>query len=758
MSEVTAVGAGATSPLVLAVTPHESLADAADRLAATLVRHPQRDVEVRLAPGTYRVSEPVRLGPEHSGDERREVRWAGTGAVISGGVALTWRADRDGRWRATAPPGVEPADLFVGGRRSRRARSAPQSAEVCHAVDAGITGARALGIGRWARPEAVTCVVTVRWRAYHLPVAGVDGDVVRLREPCWTNARGGTGRVGPYWDTTAVDGSQFAGGVVWENAIELLTEPGDHVWDPVTRTVTYLPLPGEEPSDVEAIVPTCESLLALDGVRRLRLTGLTLSHAAFGQSATAQGYVGAQAGLTLTGATGPRDAAGRHYTKPAAALAVRRSHHVVVEDCVVTQVAGAGVVLEHGTCDTRLVASRFEDLGSGAVYIGDTEPHPGADRVSERNTVTRCVLRRVGARYTDAVALWAGYVADLTVDHNTIEDVPYSGISLGWGWNQPGARASALRDNRVTANRIVEVMRPSTGMHDGGAIYVQGAQPGTVIARNHIDRSGYGGTQRDGNGIYLDEQTSHVRVERNVVTRVGYKWLSNWAVYGVENLSRGNWTDTDAPALGGRGSGSRGDQVRLDVLPPAALAIAAAAGAEPGARVWAGRVDLARGRPATQSSAVVVAVRTSEDLSQCGGVEAQTTAAGHGAGAGHAEVAVDGDTCADTVTVDEPDSWWRVDLGAQRRLGAVGLWNAASMPTRDVVIEVADGAGRITARARVEGLVRRPSIVEVDAEGRYVTVRRPGGGVGLSSVTVHPPSRGAECEARPGPPRGRAEP
>ncbi|WP_166844185.1 right-handed parallel beta-helix repeat-containing protein [Isoptericola sp. BMS4] len=734
---------GATTPLVLPAGPDEPLADAADRLSAALAEHPGRDVEVRLAPGTYRLAEPLRLGPEHSGDATRTVTWSGPGAVLSGGVPLTWRPGDDGRWLATVPDGVTPTDLFVGGRRSPRARSAPQPADVSRAVSHGITGARAFGIDRWSRPDAVTCVVKVRWRAFHLPVTGVEGDVMTFPEPCWTNVTSGTGRVGPYWDTTAVDGRQFAGGIVLENAIELLVTPGDHVWDPENRTITYLPRPGERP-DADAVVPATERLLVLDGAHHVRLDGLTISHSGYAQPATTEGYAGAQAGLTLTGATGPQEMAGRYYTKPSAALLVRGGAHVVVADCTFTRLAGAGAILEHGTSDTVLTRSRFEDVGSGAVYVGDTEPRPGPDRASVRNTVSRCVVRRAGARYTDAVGIWAGYVAELTLDHNTLDDLPYSGISVGWGWNQPEVRDSVLRDNRVTANRITRVMRVATGMHDGGAIYTQGAQPGTVIARNHLDRSGYGGTQRDGNGIYLDEQSSHLRVEENVVTRVGYKWLSNWAAYGIGNRSRGNWTDTDAPALGGEGSGSDGDHVRLDLLPPEALAVAADAGADvpdewhddvPGA-VWAGALDLARAGTADQSSVAATVARTTEDLSRL--AEGQSDGAVVARSTAHAAaVALDRDTGTDTATADEPGSWWRVDLGADRHVGSVELWNAQSMVTRDVVVEVADAAGEVAASVRVDGLVRRPTHVDVGATGRTVTVRRAGGGVELASVAVH---------------------
>lgn len=180
------------------------------------------------------------------------------------------------------------------------------------------------------------------------------------------------------------------------------------------------------------------------------------------------------------------------------------------------------------------------------------------------------------------MGIWAGYEAGLTIDHNSLDHLPYSGISVGWGWNQPEAQQSVLRENKITNNRITNAMQVEYGQHDGGAIYTQGAQPGTVISGNYINRSAYGNTERDGNGVYLDEQSSYIRVEHNVITHVGFKWVSNWADYGIQNTVRGNWTDTDAPALAGLGSTMVDNHTKLELLPDDAVTVAANAGARPG--------------------------------------------------------------------------------------------------------------------------------------------------------------------------------
>ncbi|MFI6535157.1 right-handed parallel beta-helix repeat-containing protein [Nonomuraea sp. NPDC050547] len=691
------------------VAPGRSLEAARDEVRRALADGIDHDIEIRLAGGVHRLTGPLTLDERDSAPEGRTITWTaepGEQPVLSGGVHLTgWRQEA-GRWVAETPEGVSPRQLFVGGVRAVRARSDSRLAAAGEVTEDGMTGAPARGVAAWSDPGNASAVIRVRWRNYHCRVDRVEGDRVVFARPCWANAASGTGRTGPAWDFTTVDAERHAKVVFFENAIELLDRPGEFVFDRAGRTVTYLPRAGESPEDV--VAPATETLLRIEGAARVRVRGLAFEHAAYRQPDTEEGYAGTQAGLTLTGATGPAGHAGRHYTKPAAALVVRGGREVSVEDCVFTRLGGAGVIFEAGTKDSSITGSTFTDLSSGAVYVGDTEPNPPAELRGERNTVARNVISGAGVEFTDAVGIWAGYESSLVVDHNTLERLPYSGISVGWGWNQPEAQKPGMRDNKLTNNRITDVMLVEHGQHDGGAIYTQGPQPGTVISGNYVNRSAYGNTERDGNGVYLDEQSSHIRVEGNVITRVGYKWISNWAEYGIGNLATGNWTDTGAPPLSGRGSLMEDNHTALERLPPEALAVAGRAGATPG-EVEQPAPDLARGRPATQSSTEAPAAN-----------------------------AVDGSTTTDSRTAGEPGAWWQVDLGATLPLTEVEIWNDAAMTTSGFDVVLATRADLSDARrVHVPGRALRPTFVPLTGEARYVRLQRADtGGIGLAEVRV----------------------
>ncbi|WP_443068253.1 right-handed parallel beta-helix repeat-containing protein [Streptomyces sp. NBC_01358] len=688
-------GHGTSCSVVRPCTP-----EAARDLARTVTG---REVRVLLEDGTYRLDEPLKLGSADSG-----VTWAaapGARPVLSGGQDITgWRQNADGTWSARVPEGVTPRQLFVDGRRATRARGEACAAATCDATKAGMTGATATGIDRWQRPTDAEAVIRVRWRNYHCRIAAVSGDTMTFAQPCWTNSASGTDRTGPAWDSTTVDSTRYSGVAFFENAPELLDQPGEFVWNSTDRTVTYLPRKGENMRRAQAVTPHTEQLLVVDGAHDVTVDGIGFAYAAYRQPGTDEGYAGMQAGLTLTGATGPVDHAGRFYTKPAAAVTVRGGRGVSIGNTRFTHLGGAGAILEAGTKDSSVTRSSFTDLSSGAVYVGDTEPMPGAELTGERNTVAYNTISRTGVEYTDAVGIWAGYEAELTVDHNSLDHLPYSGISVGWGWNQTEAQTSVLRDNKVTNNRITDVMEVARQQHDGGAIYTQGAQPGTVLSGNYINRSAYGNTERDGNGIYLDEQSSHITVEKNVITRIGYKWVSNWADYGIENTARHNWTDTAAPALGGRGSVMTDNLTGLDRLPAEALAVAARAGSR-GGPVEQLRTDLARTGTATQSSTDATAT---------------------------ADLALDADTNTDTRTLSEAGAWWQVDLGGVRHVRQVEVWNNSASVTGDFDI-VTDGG-----TVHVSGKALRPTVIDLDSRTRTLKIVTTGTGrVALSQVLIH---------------------
>jgi beta-glucuronidase len=266
---------------------------------------------------------------------------------------------------------------------------------------------------------------------------------------------------------------------------------------------------------------------------------------------------------------------GEGMTRIDSAVEVEAGHDIVFDRDSFRQLAAAGIALAGGTHGAAVTHSRFTDLGGGAVFVGDTDGHPAesasksSDIVIDDNRIDHVALA-----YRDNVAIMAGFLNGLEIAHNTIDDLPYSGISVGWGWNYEGG-APVESAIHIMANRIERVMLQ---LADGGAIYTQAqSTPDTsCVERNAIDMRHSG----EGNGIYLDEHSSYFDVQHNVVLG---SWVSAWASWSGHLRIVDNWTDSaGGPHAAGPTKIWSPNFTGLKHLPAAAMTVQRAAGARSG--------------------------------------------------------------------------------------------------------------------------------------------------------------------------------
>jgi parallel beta-helix repeat protein len=136
-----------------------------------------------------------------------------------------------------------------------------------------------------------------------------------------------------------------------------------------------------------------------------------------------------------------------------------------------------------------------------------------------------------GRVYPNAVAVLFQHGADNVIAHNEISDFYYSGISVGWVWDYVPSPSTG---NLIVGNHLHNLGQGK--LNDTGAIYLLGIAPGTIVRGNHIHDircRNYGGW-----GIYLDQGSSHVIVEENVVHDCSHQAFH--VNYGRENTVRNN--------------------------------------------------------------------------------------------------------------------------------------------------------------------------------------------------------------------------
>ena len=244
------------------------------------------------------------------------------------------------------------------------------------------------------------------------------------------------------------------------------------------------------------------------------------------------------------------------YQKVIAAIRVISARNVSFENCIFTQLGTGALMYEYGAQESKIEGNEFFEIGGSAISLGDffieRAHHPKTnEEIVRLIEISNNHIHKTGKELFGSVALIAGYVQDVTITHNYIHNVPYTAISLGWGWGNsdvsvgpyrptPWKKPSVCMRNQITNNHIHNAM---SVLSDGGSIYTLGCMDGTVICGNHIHESagyvglgynkfaicGYGTEELNddtlGNffvhgspgGIYLDEGSRGIEVSNNLV-------------------------------------------------------------------------------------------------------------------------------------------------------------------------------------------------------------------------------------------------
>lgn len=489
------------------------------------------DIEVILAGGTYRLERPWALDARDGGRGQQRILYRsadGQAAVVSGGKRVVgWRADTEGRWKAVSPV-ADFRQLYVQGRRATRARGGALADGKRLGVEGYQTSAAAMA--DWHNQADIELCYEVVWCHTRLKVARIER----------RNGRALVTMLAPHFDRAIEkEGVQIDMPTWIENALELLDEAGEWYLDRAAGTVYYRPRPGEDLTRIEVVVPAVEKLVELRGtlddpVRNIRFEGITFADAGWSEPGR-EGLVDIQANFRIN----PekllkRDnhlaAIHNEYLKSPANVVCHAAQGIQFERCTFTRLGAAGLDLEYGCQDVLVSGCHFHDISGSAIQVGDVladDHHPkDPRRIMRGNRISNCLIHDVACEYEGGVGVFAGYTEGTEIAHNEICRLPYSGISVGWGWGEEDAGGgnpsyhqpfrydtpTPAGKNRIEKNHIHHVMQR---LADGGGIYTLGNQPGTVIRGNHLhDNPGSPG------GIYLDEGSGFIEVTGNVVYRV----------------------------------------------------------------------------------------------------------------------------------------------------------------------------------------------------------------------------------------------
>ncbi len=224
-------------------------------------------------------------------------------------------------------------------------------------------------------------------------------------------------------------------------------------------------------------------------------------------------------------------------TPTPAAVDIAYAQNIVFSGNTITRVGDSGLSVEKSSNNITVSGNHIFDASADGINVGgvslqDQRPTNSADRMHDI-TLSNNYIHDVSWEFPGGVGILAGFVDTLKVLHNEIADVPYSGMSIGWGWGwmDQGANTNpssgticlsnaeyathstptVAKNNTIDGNYIHDFMR--LGM-DGGAIYTLGSEPGSTITNNYVRNSPAGINEHS---IYNDNGSAGWSVNHNVV-------------------------------------------------------------------------------------------------------------------------------------------------------------------------------------------------------------------------------------------------
>jgi chitodextrinase len=370
-----------------------------------------------------------------------------------------------------------------------------------------------------------------------------------MQQPCWNNANLHAGEEiqNPTW---------------LENAYELLNTPGQWYLDQSTGDLYYMPKAGQNLATATVTIPRVQDLVDLNGtvsnpVSNVSFQGITFSYSTWLAPSSSDGMVEGQAGFRIVGTNTTFDSTRLNWVKTPGAVNVSYGHGISFGGNTFTHLGAVGLNLNTGTQGTDITGNVFTEVAATGIQIGGTgviDAHPTDPRdITKNNTVDNNVVTNVADQYNGSVGILAGYTDHTVITHNKVYNLPYSGISVGWGWgltdaggdtNYPGnsgvpvwTTPTTSQNNVISDNQISDIMKSQA---DGGAIYTLSANPGGVVSGNYISNIpslAYG-------AIYQDEGSRYWTTTQNALCDVAYQWLL--MNHGMDIAATDNFTSQPA--------------------------------------------------------------------------------------------------------------------------------------------------------------------------------------------------------------------
>lgn len=487
------------------------------------------NIVVQLNAGYYQLSETLNLTEHHGGNGEYSVIFRGVGdVIIGGGLRINGdsfiKDNETGIYSVSVPAGTTTRQLFVDNVRAVRAKSDGKLVNASELfennISVGLTSDN-VEIASFQNQDGIEFVYMTTYPHFR---AGLDHAVdngngtvnLYMDDPAWT------------WIQTWIDHNNNSASncmLYYENALELLDEPGEWYLNESTNMLYYMPRPFENMSDVTVTLPVLDGLMTICGssydnvVQNILFENITFADATWMQPSGKYGHCASQNNL-LSHNTGTLSL----QYMPDGSIMVEKANSVSFTNCTFTRLGTTALYYVQGVQNSVISGNRFYDLSGGGLQIGDlTYGHaPNNDinnynprdirRLLKNYEVENNYIHNTGVDFYSSSSIGIGFVANINITNNEIFSIPYSAITVGAGWNCKFENVQ--RNVKISGNFIHDYMKKA---NDGGGIYVIGNSGASEDNRNEVFNNYLTNMQGAYAPLYPDAGSTYWYFHDNVV-------------------------------------------------------------------------------------------------------------------------------------------------------------------------------------------------------------------------------------------------
>ena len=506
----------------------------------------ETDIVIILANGDYYISKPIEFTKDDSADINHTITYLGMGdSTINGGKILdnNWIQENSNIWKIQLDDIDNVNDLYIDGEKEQVAQetfSGESEQKNYLNVENNIISIPndKLNYDKVKNDtDNISVNMVWEWKSSTLKIDKIEQSDSSVNFMLTDNTVKAINKNYPSYKQTTTK-------YTIKNAYGLMDKEGEYYFDKNNKCL-YL-YTSENPNNKKCIIPVATGIIKFQGtdnelVHDINFENINFKYA--GGNENSDIFINHQADGGYTIIDGAKN-----YKMRATSINFDHASRISFKNDNFENISSSVIGIDEYVYNINIENNTFKNDGGTAIRVGKVDEPSQASQKDKRDLPTNITeiysvdsnnnnrmpanitiknnnIEKIGNEYLSSTGVSIFFANTIYVQNNSLNDLPYTGIHVGWGWvNSYNNDYITNKSGKyyIEGNKIENTVNK---LNDGAPIYALGGMDSgsdiinkkysTQIDNNYINtnmsENGYHG------GIYIDEGSSNIEVNKNVV-------------------------------------------------------------------------------------------------------------------------------------------------------------------------------------------------------------------------------------------------